>query len=113
MSHSPLFIFGQTHGKEELGNGISRQIMGYNHELMLVRVWFDDNAIGYVHKHFHSQITYVESGEFAVQIGDEIKLLKAGDCFYIPPDIEHGAVCKKAGILLDTFSPARQDFLQK
>lgn len=113
MNQSEHFIFGETHHKEDLGDGITRQIMGYNDELMLVKNWFDEGAIGYVHHHIHSQVAYVESGEFDVQVGDEIKTLKAGDCFYVPPNAEHGAVCKKAGVLLDMFSPHREDFLAK
>jgi quercetin dioxygenase-like cupin family protein len=37
--------------------------------------------------------------------------MKAGDCVYIPPDVDHGAVCVEAGVLLDMFSPIREDFL--
>jgi quercetin dioxygenase-like cupin family protein len=35
----------------------------------------------------------------------------AGDSTYKQPDIEHGAVCLEAGVLLDIFTPCRQDFL--
>ena len=109
---SEHFIFGETHPTEDLGDGITRQIMGYNDDLMLVRNWFDEGAIGYVHAHIHSQVAYVESGEFEVQVGDVKKTLKAGDCFYVPPNADHGAVCKKAGVLLDMFNPHREDFLE-
>jgi len=44
-------------------------------------------------------------------IGDETKILKEGDSFYTIPHIIHGCVCTKPGILIDVFSPAREDFL--
>jgi quercetin dioxygenase-like cupin family protein len=28
------------------------------------------------------------------------------------PNVEHGAVCLSAGVLIDVFSPAREDFLE-
>lgn len=105
------FLYGNELPKEEVAPGVTRQIMGYNPELMVVKVWFDEGAEGYLHSHHHSQVTYVESGEFDVNVGGVIKTLKGGDCFYMPSNVEHGAVCKKAGVLIDTFSPVREDFL--
>lgn len=111
MAQSELFIFGKTHPTQKVEAGITRQVLGYNDELMMVKVSFKEGAIGYIHQHIQSQVTYVESGEFEVQIGSEIKTLKSGDCFFVQPNIEHGAVCKKAGALIDTFNPHREDFL--
>ncbi|MFA3791353.1 cupin domain-containing protein [Aliiglaciecola sp. SL4] len=111
MTHSEAFICGDKQPIEDLGDGIKRQLMGYNDHIMMAKIWFDDNAVGYVHAHPHTQVTYIESGEFEVQVGEEKQLLKAGDCFFILPNADHGAVCKKAGILIDVFSPLREDFL--
>ena len=109
---SAPFVLGDEAEKEDVGGGIVRQIMGYNDDLMLVRVNFSEGAIGYTHAHPHSQVAYVESGVFEFTTGDETKTLKAGDCAYVPPNVEHGAICKEAGVLLDIFNPAREDFLE-
>jgi quercetin dioxygenase-like cupin family protein len=111
MSTSEEFVFGNAAKKESLGNGMTRQVLGHNQDLMVVRVWFEEGAEGYVHKHIHSQVAYIESGEFDVNVGGVIKRMTAGDCFFVPPNVDHGAVCIKAGVLLDTFSPRRDDFL--
>ena len=89
-----------------------RQILGFNDSLMLVKACFKEGSIGYTHSHPHSQLAYVESGVFEFTIGKETRTLKTGDCAYIPPDVEHGAVCVEAGVLLDFFSPLREDFLE-
>jgi quercetin dioxygenase-like cupin family protein len=109
---SERFVLGEVAEKEDVGGGIVRQIMGHNDSLMLVRVHFSEGAIGYTHAHPHSQVAYVESGVFEFTTGDETKTLKAGDCAYVPPNVEHGAICKEAGVLLDIFNPAREDFLE-
>lgn len=109
---SKQFVVANEVDKEDVGGGIVRQIMGYDDSLMLVKVNFSEGAIGYTHKHPHSQVAYVESGAFEFTIGEETKLLKAGDCAYVPPNAEHGAICREAGILLDIFSPVREDFLE-
>jgi len=105
------FFFGETTPWEEVGPGLKRQMMGYDDKIMLVKVHFEVGAVGQLHKHYHSQVTYVESGEFEMTIGDEVKMIKGGDSYYIPPHVMHGCVCKKKGVLLDVFSPAREDFL--
>ena len=105
------FFIGENTPWEEVGPGLKRQMMGYDGKIMLVKVNFDEGAVGQLHKHYHSQVTYVESGEFKMRIGEEEKVLKGGDSFYIPPHVMHGCICTKPGVLIDVFSPAREDFL--
>lgn len=109
---SKEFILDQDQEWEVVGEGVKRKIMGYDDKIMLVKVSFDEGGIGYKHEHYHSQVTYVESGTFEFSIGDETKTVKVGDTVYIPPHVLHGAVCTDAGILIDVFSPIREDFMQ-
>lgn len=97
---------------ETVGEGVRRQIMGYDKDLMLVKVDFQKGAVGSLHAHPHSQATYVVSGKFELTIGDEKKVIEGGDGYYVAPDVLHGCVCLEPGILIDTFSPAREDFLK-
>ncbi|GMN03888.1 cupin domain-containing protein [Erythrobacter sp. MTPC3] len=110
VSSLPFVLASET-PREDLGGGIARQILGYGPEIMIVRVWFEDGSVGDVHSHPHSQSTYVESGKFEVFIDGEKQVLGAGDCSYIAPDLDHGVKCLEAGVLIDTFSPVRKDFL--
>lgn len=106
-----MFIHNQEIAYEAVAPGVRRKIMGYDERLMLVRVEFEKGSIGALHSHYHSQITNIESGIFEVEIGGEKKLLKTGDAFYIPPNVAHGVVCLEQGVLIDMFSPMREDFL--
>ena len=96
---------------EDLGSGISRQIMGWNNQIMMVKVKFEKGAIGAPHQHYHSQTTYVASGRFEFTVDGEKKTITVGDGVYIAPNLIHGAVCIEPGILIDVFSPVREDFL--
>jgi quercetin dioxygenase-like cupin family protein len=114
MKHqSERFLFGKRQEKEIVGEGITRQLLGYDDSLLLARVVFEHGAIGYEHAHPHSQVTYVESGVFDFTVGSEAQRLQAGDAVYIPPGENHGAVCVEGGVLLDIFSPIREDFLEE
>lgn len=109
---SKVFIANKEITWETVDNGVRRKIMAWDDKLMLVRVEFEKGGIGSLHQHHHSQITHVESGIFEVEIGSEKKILSSGDAFYIPPNVMHGAVCHEAGVLIDVFSPMREDFIE-
>lgn len=108
---SERFQIGKEMNWENPSPGVHRQIMGYDGQLMMVKVEFEKGAVGSIHEHYHSQATYVASGKFELTIGDEKRVLIAGDGYYVAPDESHGCVCLEAGILIDTFSPVRADFL--
>ena len=109
---SAAFLLGDEMEWEIIGKGVKRKIMAYDDTIMLVNVHFDKGGIGALHEHYHSQVTYVESGQFEVTIGGETKILKGGDSFYVQPHVLHGAICLESGILVDVFSPMREDFIK-
>ena len=108
---SKVFLKGDEMKWEELGGGVSRQIMGFNPQIMMVKVKFNKGSVGSPHQHFHSQATYVASGKFEFTIGEEKTTITQGDAVYIKPNIMHSALCLEEGILIDVFSPVREDFL--
>nr|WP_320120651.1 cupin domain-containing protein [uncultured Marinifilum sp.] len=96
---------------EDLGGGVSRKFLGWDNQIMMVQVKFEKGAEGSPHEHFHTQATYCASGKFEFNIDGEKKIVEGGDGVYIEPNLVHGAVCLEAGILIDVFSPVREDFL--
>src|SRR3954468_14734146 len=108
---SKEFQFENEVAWEDVGNGITRQIYGYDDKIMLVKAKFEKGGVGQLHSHHHSQVTYVDSGVFEMTIGDEKKIIRKGDGYYVPPHVVHGCVCVEDGMLIDVFSPMREDFL--
>ncbi|MCE1198677.1 MAG: cupin domain-containing protein [Marinilabiliales bacterium] len=108
---SKFFILKDELPIEELGDGVSRQIMGYNEQIMTVKVLFEAGAVGSLHTHPHHQTTYCAGGAFEFSIGGKTVLLREGDGAFIPPGVLHGVLCKEKGVLIDTFHPVREDFL--
>lgn len=109
-----LFFLQDDHPWEDIGGGIKRKIVGYTDELMMVHLNFDKGAVGAPHAHdIHDQIGYVVKGSFEAEINGEKKVLKPGDAYIAPKTTMHGAVAlEQDSILLDVFSPAREDFLK-
>jgi quercetin dioxygenase-like cupin family protein len=96
---------------EELGGGVSRQIMGFDNQIMMVKVKFEKGAVGAPHQHFHTQTTYCASGKFEFTVDGVKNTVEDGEGVYIAPNLLHGAFCLEAGVLVDVFSPVREDFL--
>lgn len=110
-AQSARYIDAGSTPVDDLGGGIRRQFLGYGPDLMAVRVWFEKGAVGEQHAHHHAQTSYVESGRFLVTIDGEDAELGPGDGFFVQPHEMHGAVCLEDGVLIDMFSPVREDFL--
>lgn len=90
---------------------IQRKIMSYNEDVMLVKVAFQKGGIGAMHQHPHLQISYIDGGAFEVTIGNQTRILKDGDVYFVPSNVMHGVVCLESGILIDVFNPMREDFV--
>ncbi len=98
---------------QDMGGGITRRVLAYNDGLMCVENTFEKGAVGALHSHPHTQITYVVSGEFSFTIAGETRTVRAGDTLLKEDGVEHGCTCLKAGVLLDIFNPMREDFILK
>lgn len=95
----------------DAGNGVVRRVLADSPELMLVEFRFKEGGIGAPHNHVHVQSTYVKSGKFEFTISDKSFTVSAGDAFVIPSNAVHSCCALEAGVLVDTFTPRREDFL--
>jgi quercetin dioxygenase-like cupin family protein len=96
---------------EHLEVGIERQmVIGEN--LMICRLRFAPHIVTPAHDHPHEQMTIVERGRLLFTIGDEQRIAQAGDVLHFPPGAWHGAsMLDEEVVLVDIFSPIRDDFL--
>jgi len=107
-----MFVFRAQRPVAKVEPGITRQVLGHDDHLMMVRIAFRQGAVGTLHQHPHRQVTYVEAGRFETTVDGSTTVLAAGDCFFVPPGIRHGVVALEDGALIDVFTPAREDFLE-
>ena len=106
------FVRHEDSGLIDLGGGTTRRILCHNENMMLVEVGFAADAVGADHSHPHTQISYVLSGEFTYHIEGEARVMKPGDSIVVAGGKVHGCACVKEGVLLDVFSPMREDFVK-
>ena len=61
------------------GAGVTRRVLAYTDGLMCVENTFEKGAVGALHHHPHTQITYVVSGAFAFTVDGVTRTVHAGD----------------------------------
>lgn len=105
------WVFHESTKPQIVGEGVVRRVLAYSKDLMCVENSFAEGAVGTLHHHPHTQITYVVSGMFEFEIDGEKRIVGAGDTMLKLAGVEHGCVCLKEGILLDIFNPMREDFV--
>jgi quercetin dioxygenase-like cupin family protein len=98
---------------EQIAHGIERQMI-WGERLMVCRLRLAPQVVTAVHSHPHEQITLVEKGRVLFTIEDQQREVGAGDVLHFPPGVRHGAtMLDEEVILIDIFSPIREDFLPR
>ncbi|SDM26588.1 cupin domain-containing protein [Sediminibacillus halophilus] len=97
---------------EQAEPGVKRKIFTPGESLMMMEVHFEKGAEGSAHSHPHEQLTYCMEGSFEFTIEGVKHFLQAGETLVIPGNRIHGALALEQGILLDTFTPLREDLLK-
>ena len=96
---------------ENLSEGIARQMI-VGERLMICRLQFAPHLVTPVHDHPHEQMTFVERGRVLFVVGDEERVVQAGDILHFPSGCRHGAtMLEEEVVLIDIFTPLREDFL--
>lgn len=94
--------------------GMERRVLSYGGSLMIAVFTFEANVKAARHSHPHEQAGYLVSGELDFFIeGQEPKRLRAGDTYYVGPNVFHYVITYSKSVLLDCFTPIREDFLGK
>ena len=105
------WVYYQDIEAESTAPGVERRVLAYCGALMCAEVRFETGAVGAMHSHPHTQISYVAEGRFRFTIGDEEKEVSKGDTLCKQNGVKHGCVCLEKGVLVDFFTPKRDDFV--
>ena len=115
MSRPSLIAFQHTDWSSvpavRIADGIERQMV-WGERIMVCRLRLDPRVVTAVHSHPHEQVTFVARGRAEFFIDGRSRIASAGDVLVFPPRCEHGAtMLDEEVVLIDTFSPVREDFL--
>ncbi|MEN8907512.1 MAG: cupin domain-containing protein [Clostridiales bacterium] len=108
-----MIIYNNDIEYESVSEGVQRKILSSGGKMMSVEVKFKKGAVGQVHTHIHEQVSYVINGSFEFEINGKKSVIKKGDTYYVGSNEPHGVLSlEEDSILLDIFTPQREDFLK-
>ena len=97
---------------QQAGEGVVRRVLSYSDEAMCVENTFEAGAIGALHSHPHTQVTYIVSGKFEFTVGEETYIVQDGDTLLKKDGVIHGCKALEGGVMIDFFTPMREDFIK-
>ena len=106
-----LWVFHEQTLAQYGGEGVTRRVLAYNEGMMIVENTFETGAAAPLHSHPHLQTAYIAEGVFTFEIDGVGKIVKKGDSVLLPCGVPHGVTCHEAGIVVDIFTPMREDFV--
>jgi quercetin dioxygenase-like cupin family protein len=95
----------------ELCPGIRRRTLCHGRALYQMLAELDAGSTMPAHSHFQEQITHVLRGRVVMILDGVRHELRAGDSLLIPSNVAHGAETIEQALVIDTFSPRRNDYL--
>lgn len=106
-----MFYEVGSSGYKELLKGIYMKTLVYGERTLLSEFKLTKGAKIPVHQHPYEQTGYLISGELKFIIDNEEKVAKPGCSWSIPKDVPHAAEVLADSLVIEVFSPAREDYM--
>jgi len=90
--------------------GLYRRTMATGERMMVVEIYIEKGTLIATHQHMHEQAGYVASGKVEFTIAGEKYILQPGDTYVIPGGVDHEALAHDDTVLVEVFSPPREEF---
>jgi quercetin dioxygenase-like cupin family protein len=94
----------------EIRPGVLRRTLATTDRTMLCEFTLTSGAAVATHSHPHDQLGYVVSGQLEFTLGDQTRVCGPGDTYAVPGDVPHSAVALSDCLLVEVFTPPREEF---
>ena len=108
-----MIIYHDKVEKQDIGGGILMQHLGPGSRMNVLHWDMQDGSEVKLHSHPHEQFGYVIKGGFKFFLGEETFIIKEGDSYFVPPNVEHGFIAIGETEAIDVFNPIKEDIPKK
>ena len=106
-----MFTKNKDDGYTELIPGISIKALVYGKNTLTAKFKLKKGSSLPIHNHPHEQTGYLVSGKMKFNIAGEHHIAEPGDSWCIHGDIKHSAEVLEESVVIEVFSPLREDYL--
>ena len=106
-----MFKPSKLTGHTEIVKGVHLKTLVYGDHTLMTEVKMDNGAVIPPHSHPHEQTGYLVSGQLEFVVNGEHLIAKPGTSWNIAGDVEHSATAIEETIVVEVFSPVREDYL--
>ena len=97
--------------KEQL-NPLSRRQVIHCETMTVARMHLKEGCLVPLHSHHNEQISMIEQGSLRFNLDGAERVVGPGDLVRIPPNVPHSVQALKDSVVVDLFSPPRQDWIR-
>ena len=95
----------------EICPGITRRTLVHGSSMYQMRATLAAGSVMPAHQHSQEQIVHILLGHMRLIVDGTSHELVSGDSYYLASNVSHGVETLEETIVLDTFSPPRDDYL--
>ena len=106
-----MFKKNKASGHTEVIKGVHLKTLVYGKQTLMVEVRFEKGAVIPLHDHPHEQTGYLVSGQMDFLVDGEHHIATSGNSWNIGSNVEHSATALEESVVIEVFSPVREDYL--
>jgi quercetin dioxygenase-like cupin family protein len=106
-----MFYKADENDYRELLPGITFKALVYGEKTLLGEIRLQKGATMPDHSHPHEQTGYLIAGQVVFAMGEQQITVEPGDSWCIPGDAVHSAEALEDSIVVEVFSPVREEYL--
>ena len=106
-----MFVKNEERGFIPMVEGVKRKTLAHGEKTLLIEVFLDQGSIVPEHSHPHEQTGYMISGRMIFNIDGKEFSAKPGDSWAIPGGAVHSVDVLEDSVVVEVFSPVREDYL--
>jgi quercetin dioxygenase-like cupin family protein len=105
-----MHLYDWNRMEAEQLNPLVRRKAIHTQNMTIARLEIQKSAVVPEHHHVHEQVATVEIGALKFFIDGGEQIVRAGESIAIPPNVPHSVEAMEDSVVVDIFSPSRDDW---
>ncbi len=106
-----MFCKKDSAESRQLLEGVNLTTLVHGDKTLMGQFNFAKGSAIPVHSHPHEQTGFMFSGKLRFNVEGEVFDAETGDSWCLPGDVEHSAEALEDSVIIEVFSPVREDYL--